>query len=301
VIGGRPGARIEKLAPRLHDKVQAGAVLAILEGHSQAETQLALAVAQKAKADRQRAVKKQQLALEREQFNKVQAAKLESAQRVFGSRQRWHDIAALSKQLTDDKNLPARDRFDVMLRFFEAENQTLRGELEIKSFEAAQQIAPRQRKLEDEELGDTGPDHDLLNQQIELARAGVALAEVRAPIAGEVLDLLSHVGEVSAGPLLLLGDTSVMVATAEVFQGDVTRIQIGDSATVRVLEQVVPGKVTTIGSVVGRNQLNNLDPRALQDRRVLKVTIRLDDPAPAQRLINMEVEVTIQPGGGRTP
>jgi len=56
--------------------------------------------------------------------------------------------------------------------------------------------------------------------------------------------------------------------------------------------------VTRIGSVVGKNQLTNIDPRALQDRRVLKVTIALDQPEPARRFVNMEVDVTIKPSGG---
>ena len=61
-----------------------------------------------------------------------------------------------------------------------------------------------------------------------------------------------------------------MVATAEVYQADVPRLKVGDAATVQVLEQSVTGKVTRIGSVVGKNQLVSLDPRALQDRRVVR-------------------------------
>jgi hypothetical protein len=40
----------------------------------------------------------------------------------------------------------------------------------------------------------------------------------------------------------------------------------------------------------------NPDPRALQDRRVVKVSVKLDDPGPAAKFINMEVDVTIRPG-----
>jgi len=93
-----------------------------------------------------------------------------------------------------------------------------------------------------------------------------------------------------------MGDLSAMVATAEVFQTDVPRLRTGDPATVRVLDQSVTGKVTSIGSLVGKNQLTNLDPRALQDRRVVKVTINLDNPALAGRFVNMEAEVAIKPG-----
>ena len=95
-----------------------------------------------------------------------------------------------------------------------------------------------------------------------------------------------------------MGDLSAMVATAEVFQADIPRLRTGDPATVQVLDQAVTGKVTLIGSIVGKNQLTNLDPRALQDRRVVKVTIGLDDPVLTARFVNMEVEAAIKPGQG---
>jgi HlyD family secretion protein len=107
---------------------------------------------------------------------------------------------------------------------------------------------------------------------------------------------MAHAGEVSSGPLLAMGDLSAMVATAEVFQADVPRLRTGDPATVQVLGQAVSGRVTRIGSIVGKNQLISLDPRALQDRRVVKVTISLDDPGRASSFVNMEVDAAIKPG-----
>jgi len=294
IVGARPGARIERIEVGPADGITPGQVLAILEGHDQAQAQLALAEAQKTRALHQRSVQKQKLALEREQFDKLQKSKLESAMRVFSSKQRFEDITKLYKEL--QPTLQGKDRFDLELRYFEAETQNLRGELEIKSYQIAQELVPRQRKLEDEELGEKGPDVDLLNRQTDLARAGLAQTEVRAPFGGRVLELMAHAGEVSSGPLLAMGDLSAMVATAEVFQTDVPRLRTGDPATVRVLDQSVTGKVTLIGSIVGKNQLTNLDPRALQDRRVVKVTIRLDNPALAARFVNMEVEAAIKPG-----
>ena len=50
IIGGRPGARIERIEVGQGDKIAAGQLLAILEGHDQARAQLALAEAQKARA-----------------------------------------------------------------------------------------------------------------------------------------------------------------------------------------------------------------------------------------------------------
>ncbi len=294
IVGARPGARIERIEVGPADSVTPGQVLAILEGHEQAQAQLAVAEAQKTRALHQRSVQKQKLDLEREQFDKLQKSKLESAMRVFSSKQRFAEITKLYKEL--QPTLKGKDRFDLELRYFEAETHNLRGELEIKSYQIAQELLPRQRKLVDEELGEMGPDLDLLDRQTDLARTAATQTEVRASAGGRVLELLAHVGEVSSGPLLAMGDLSVMVATAEVFQTDVPRLRTGDPATVQVLDQPVTGKVTLIGSIVGKNQLINLDPRALQDRRVVKVTIHLDNPVVAARFVNMEVEVAIRPG-----
>jgi HlyD family secretion protein len=293
IVGARPGARIERIEVGPTESVMAGQMLAILEGHEQAQAQLALGNAQKTNALHQRSVHKQKLALEREQFDKTQKSKLDSALRVFSSKQRFEEITKLYKGLQE--TLKGKDRFDLELRYFEAEIQNLRGELEVQSYQIAQQLVPRQRKLEDDELGEKGTDLDLLDRQIDLARAGVAQVEVHAPRNGQVLELLAHAGEVSAGPLLAMGDLSAMVASAEVFQSDIPRLQVGDPATVHVLDREITGKVTRIGSIAGKNLLTNVDPRALQDRRVLKVEIGLDSPSFAGRFINMEVEVAIKP------
>jgi HlyD family secretion protein len=55
------------------------------------------------------------------------------------------------------------------------------------------------------------------------------------------------------------------------------------------------GSVVQIGSVVGRNQVYDLDPAAAVDRRVVEVKVRLDESEVAARRINLQVHVTILP------
>lgn len=242
--------------------MKSGQVLAILEGHEQALAQLALAEAQKTRALHQRSLQKEKLKLEREQYDKLQKSKMESAMRVFATKQRFDEITKLYKEL--QATLQGKDRFDLEMRYFEAETQNLKGELEIKSYQVAQELVPRQRKLEDEELGDKSPDLDLLDRQIDLAHVGLIQTEVRAAAGGQILELLAHAGEVSSGPLLAMGDLSKMVATAEVFQSDIPRLQTGNAATVQVLDQTCTGKVASIGLMVAKNQLTRLDPRCFK-------------------------------------
>jgi HlyD family secretion protein len=169
-----------------------------------------------------------------------------------------------------------------------------RTEIQLKEFEASLELLDRQRKFEDEPNADDTPESVVLDRQIELARADLASAEVRAPVAGRVLVVSAHPGEVSLGPMLTLGDVRAMVARAEVFQTNVLDVAVGDAAEVFILGRTVPGEVTRVGSTVARNMITSLDPADLADRRVVDVVVRLADPALAARLVNMQVEVAIR-------
>jgi HlyD family secretion protein len=296
VVGARPGARVEKIDVQEGDEVPEGKVLAVLEGHGQADRQLALAKAQKDRAEHELSLRRKKLTLEREQFDATQKARIEAAKKVAAAtKQRFDQASPLYKTFV--ATLKDKERYDAEMAFLQLEVQSIRSALDLSLLETAQEMTPKQRALEDEELDKTGPDFQVLDRQIELAQAGLDQAEVKAPAAGKVLELRAHAGEVSTGALLTLGDTSAMVAIAEVFQTDAPRVTVGDPAEVRILDRTVSGRVTAIGSVVGRNQVTSLDPRALQDRRVVNVTVRLDDPAPAARFVNMEVDVLIKPSG----
>ncbi|WP_210420485.1 HlyD family efflux transporter periplasmic adaptor subunit [Aquisphaera giovannonii] len=293
-VGARPGSRIESVLVRQDDKVEAGQLLAVLEGNAQAKAQLAVAEAAKAKAEHQRAAEKRRLALEREREDAEQKVRGGMAPRLLASQAIFDDLSNQFKQL--QSTLQGREKFDLTRGYLETEARFLRDSIEVRSLQATQGLIKNKRALEDQQLDGPSPDLVLLDRQIDLARAGLAMTEVHAPSAGRVLEIVARPGELSSGPLLLMGDLSAMSATAEVFQSDIPRLKVGDAATVRVLDRPTAGKVSRIGSVVARNLINPVDPRALQDRRVIKVQVALDDPAFAARFVNMEVEVSIRPG-----
>ena len=182
-----------------------------------------------------------------------------------------------------------RDMLSAQLRA-----ELARTEIQLKEFEASLELLDRQRKLEDESNRDDSPEGVVLDRQVELARADVASSEVRAPVTGRVLAVSIHVGEVSPGPLLTLGDVRTMVARAEVFQTNVLEVAVGDPAEVLILGRTVAGEVTRVGATVARNTLTSLDPADLADRRAVEVVVRLADPVLAARLVNMQVEVAIR-------
>jgi HlyD family secretion protein len=130
------------------------------------------------------------------------------------------------------------------------------------------------------------------------ARARLELSVVRAPMAGQVLEIHARRGE-RVGPMgvLELGDTGRMYAVAEVYETDIGSVAKGQSATVlsAALSAPLKGKVERIGLKVGRMDVLGTDPIAKTDARVVEVRIRLDDAAAVASLTNLQVEVKIGP------
>jgi HlyD family secretion protein len=295
-VGARPGARIGELSVKEGDTVKAGDLLLTLEGHEEAESRLALAQVQKADADRSRALQVEKLAIEREVYDRLKSARVQAAEKANKlNNSKLQEVRLADSKLVDALGKDARAKLDVGQVLFQLEQAALKSDLELKSLQADVELQERRRKLEDNTVAATTPTAKSLEIQIDMARAAVAQTEVRAPAAGKVLEVLVHSGEVSSGPVLVIGDVSAMVARAEVYQSDVPAIAVGTHAEVKFFDKVVSGTVTKIGHIVGRNELRSIDPRALQDLRVVKVSVMLDDPSAAADFVNMQVDVTIHP------
>jgi len=138
----------------------------------------------------------------------------------------------------------------------------------------------------------------MLQAQIQHAKAELDLAVVRSPISGRVLDVHAREGE-RVGPdgIAELAQTDAMYAEAEVYETDVLRVHVGQRATVSspVLPHPVLGTVDRVGFKVGKKDVLSVDPAAKTDARVVEVRIALDDPAQVAGLTNLEVDVAITP------
>jgi len=145
---------------------------------------------------------------------------------------------------------------------------------------------------------------ETLKSQQRLAKLRLEDSILRAPIDGKILKILAKPGELVGGqqPILQLGNTSQMEVVAEVYETDIAKVRKGDKARItgRALprdkegkETRLEGKVVSIGIIVGRNKVYDVDPRAEVDRRTVEVRIRLDDSAAAAKLINHQVNVEI--------
>ena len=135
-----------------------------------------------------------------------------------------------------------------------------------------------------------------LEAQIAAAEARAHRLTLFAPVDGRILNIKIKPGEdVSSGPVLTMGDTSLMRAVAEVYETDIARVRIGQVATItsRALPRPITGKVVRIGNMVFKNDVLNVDPAARADARVVEVWIDLDDAALTERLTNLTVDVVI--------
>ena len=141
-------------------------------------------------------------------------------------------------------------------------------------------------------------DLDIALADLAAAKARLELAVVRAPLRAQVLEIHAYPGE-RVGPegIMELGRTDKMYAVAEVYETDITAVEVGQPAKIRLsaMDRELTGKVERISLKVGRLDVVGTDPIAKTDARVVEVFILLDDSEAVSRFTNMQVKVEIQP------
>lgn len=123
-------------------------------------------------------------------------------------------------------------------------------------------------------------------KQLDLSKATQKQAMLTAPVSGTILEVLQKKGEKSSGTLIHMADLSQMVVIAEVFQGDLLRMAPGMKATIqsKSLPKALTGRVKAVSRIIEERS------------KAANVTITLDDPETAAKLINLEVDVSISSG-----
>lgn len=142
-----------------------------------------------------------------------------------------------------------------------------------------------------------------LTQALRLAEARLALTEIRAPLDGEILQIVTHPGEVIGNaPILRMGNTDQMVAIAEVYETDVRFVREGQKATVNseALAGPVTGRVERVGRLISKSDVFGIDPTAEADARVIEVRVRLDPNTVTAGYNRHQVNVTIDTAGSGT-
>ncbi len=148
-------------------------------------------------------------------------------------------------------------------------------------------------------------DVDVAQAQLAQAQAGVAraqaeleLAVVRSPQDGQVLTIHTRPSElVGKDGIISLGQTRRMVAVAEVYELDISRVR--QMATVvsknNAFPDVLRGTVTEVGLEIRKQDVLNTDPAAQFDARVVEVKVLLDEASSrrVRGLTNLTVQGAI--------
>jgi HlyD family secretion protein len=132
---------------------------------------------------------------------------------------------------------------------------------------------------------------------IKKAEVDLDLAQVRAPIDGQVLKVNSKIGEVvsQTNGVIDLGNTNQMYVVAEIYETDIGKIKVGQKAVIQseAFEGEITGKVDRIGLRIAKNDVLGTDPAAKTDVRIIEVKIKLDDSKKVSGLTNLQVRVKV--------
>ena len=133
--------------------------------------------------------------------------------------------------------------------------------------------------------------------EVSAAKAALAAASVASPIKARILKVRARVGAQAGGrtELFKIGDTSRMIVVAEVYESEALKIKAGQKAVITsaALPEKMTGTVTGISGIVFRNTIESMDPNISTQGRVVEATILMDETAPLDRLVFLQVDVTI--------
>ncbi|MFT7219209.1 MAG: HlyD family secretion protein [Candidatus Azotimanducaceae bacterium] len=138
---------------------------------------------------------------------------------------------------------------------------------------------------------------DLAKSYLVVRHASLARAYIYAPVSGRILHITAWPGE-SVGPegVLELGQTETMYAIAEVYETDIHKVAVNQTATISspALPTQLTGVVEHIRPLIRKQDVTDTDPAARKDARVVEVEIRIDEPGLVESLTNLQVEIIIE-------
>jgi len=317
-------SRVNEIQVVEGDRVEAGTVIAILQGaeRRQADLQSAHAL-----------VRQRQAELAQLQNGSVKAASSEAqqakiarlaAQLTAQVQQRQAEIDLAQANLREAEvnyqryqalaavGAESRSQLDIAQRNYEtaqAEVAQKQAALSETDTTLRSQILEEQARLV--ELRQTTPEAIAIAQaQLEQAQMQVAQRQadlddvlVRAPVAGQILKINTQVGEQvnTQEGIVELAQTDQMMVVAEVYETDIRQISLGQPVTVTSeyggMTQELTGTVDQIGLQIGTASFGEGETNPTQDvnARVVTVKVRLDPDASqaVAAFTGMQVRVAI--------
>lgn len=314
------GVRVEKMLVKVGEEVQAGQVVALLEGYSRSRAALQQALdkvqisqaqlaqikagaksgdieAQKATIARLESQIKGEASTQKATIARLQA-ELENAQTENNRYQQLFQQGAISASNADSKRLRLKT-VEQQLQEAKANLNSNVDALNDQLREAKARLGSIQEvRAVDVRLAEAEVKSAVT--AVQQAKADYELASLKSPIDGQVLKVHAKTGEVnSSDGVIEIGKTSQMYVVAEVYQTDINQVRVGQKATITstAFPKKITGTVSEIGLQVDRQTILSVNPAADTDRRVIPVKIRIDNPADSKQvasLTNLQVDVAIQ-------
>lgn len=192
----------------------------------------------------------------------VEQAALAFNKREYLRHQSLELSSATSISLTDSKRL-AFEQSQINLKRLTAETAQVRSE----------------QKINEAELSNT---------------------QIAAPISGIVLKIHTRPGErIGDKGLLEMADLSQLDVVAEVYESDLLRVKIGQPGCIHAsgFKRYYRAQVRELGFLVKKNDINDTDPLADRDNRIIEVRLTLEPDAVTdlRHQIFRQVKVRITP------
>jgi HlyD family secretion protein len=260
--------RVEEVLIKVDDKVEEGELLIRLDD-AEARAKLTSAEAQ---AEALREEREKQFASGREDVRKAEDAIYSAERAVTGARIEL-DYAIAAKRSGSGSSGDSSVA-DARKRLKEAKERLERERLAfVKAQSKANLPAPSSAESA----------VSAARTEVRMAEAMLEKTRIRAPIAGTVLQLSAKEGEIVAPspefPLAVVGDMSSVRVKAEIDEGDVSKVKVGQKAFVRSASAPgtdFEGKVVSLAPTLGTAKIGPRGPRRTNDVEVLEVTIDLN-------------------------
>ena len=302
-------SRIVKLMVKEGDQVKQGQAIAILDSYDRSVAALLQAQSQAQESatnlDKVRAGAKsgdivaqegnvQSAAANINSFKANAAriqAELEIAGRDYNRFLQVYKEGAISQTVLDSYRLRVETLQGQLLQ---AQQQIQQAEFQLKQSQGLLSSVSEVRPT-DIQLAEAQLQAALVN--VKRAEVDLDLAQVRAPIDGQVIKINTKTGEVVSleNGVIDLGNTNQMYVVAEVYETDIGRVKVGQNAAIasEAFDGEITGKVESIGLRIAKNDVLGTDPAAKTDVRVIEVKIKLDDSKKVSGLTNLQVRVKI--------
>ncbi len=313
------GVRVQKLLVKEGDPIRVGEVVAWLEGYARSQAALQQAVdkvqisqtrlaqvkagaktgdinAQKAAITRLEAQLQGDVASQQATIARLQT-ELDNAQTENNRYQQIYKEGGISASTADTKRLQMRTVEQQITEAKASLNRTINTTNNQIQQEKAKLVSLQEIRPVDIQFAEADLKSALT--AVNQAKADYDLTTLRSPINGKVLKVHTKTGEVNTSEGIIdIGKTSQMMVMAEVYQTDISKVHVGQKAT--ITSTAFPGKiagtVTKIGLQVDRQNILSVNPTAETDGRIVQVKIRIDKPADSRQvanLTNLQVDVAI--------